>query len=142
MARTRRTLTVADGGKPERKWRLTPLRKLQAAQLVVDEGISPAEAAKKFGRHPHVDEVRGWADDYRNLDKTMFLAKYGNKKVTADGRLQSGFTYDRLPVMLRQEIVRLRTLKSQMEDQLAAVSKQLEKAEKHLAFVESETPPV
>ncbi len=48
----------------------------------------------------------------------------------------------RVPVMLRQEIVRLRTIRQQTEDQLALISRQLEKAEKHLAFVESETPPV
>ena len=132
-----RSRSTPPAPKPARKWHVTARRKLQAAQAIVDEGSTPTEVAKRFVAPPSVNELRAWADEYKASGEAGFLTKHGGKRVAGSSTLTS-LSYDRLPVMLRQEVTRLRALKQQTEAQLALTVKQLEKAERHLTFVEGE----
>lgn len=102
--------------------RLTPGSKLKAAKMVVEGKKSLADVAKLFAKTVSPEEVKHWAEDYKSLDKTGFLARYGVKAKTASKDMD----LTNLPVIINNRIVDLRARQSEIEAEIKSIQGQID----------------
>ena len=128
MARTVRAV------RQERGWRLVPKRMLEAALAVIDDKQTPAVVAQKFSKPVTADQVQAWADDYRNLDKTGFMARYGHPKKGTGPKtsIDRTVSFTAFKENLRRNLEGWRLRERELEEQIRAIRSEIAEGERML----------